>query len=176
VGKIITLTQPFRRGLTLTCNALPAEEDPLMQSRSRRLNLRPKLGERDIFLLPVVPLAAHRASPGTCVPRAVSGACEIERCSPQSAHVRLNDVLLNLCPFLPSLCPKRGVTCPVECCYPYFASRSASTITPLSKRTALRAGIIMGVLPKNEAVPPPTSVEDRLRLVIDAIPCLILRA
>jgi formate hydrogenlyase transcriptional activator len=34
----------------------------------------------------------------------------------------------------------------------------------------------MGALPKNEAVPPPTSVEDRLRLVIDAIPCLILRA
>ncbi len=34
----------------------------------------------------------------------------------------------------------------------------------------------MGTLPKNEAVPPLTSVEDRLRLVIDTIPCLILRA
>jgi formate hydrogenlyase transcriptional activator len=34
----------------------------------------------------------------------------------------------------------------------------------------------MGALPKSEAVPRPTSVEDRLRLVIDAIPCLILRA
>ena len=34
----------------------------------------------------------------------------------------------------------------------------------------------MGALPKNEAVPLPTSVEDHLRLVVDAIPCLILRA
>jgi formate hydrogenlyase transcriptional activator len=34
----------------------------------------------------------------------------------------------------------------------------------------------MGALPKHEAVPPPISAEDRLRLVIDAIPCLILRA
>lgn len=34
----------------------------------------------------------------------------------------------------------------------------------------------MGALPENEAVPPPISVEDRLRLVIDTIPCLILRA
>ncbi len=34
----------------------------------------------------------------------------------------------------------------------------------------------MGALPKNEAVPVPASVEDHLRLVIDAIPCLILRA
>jgi formate hydrogenlyase transcriptional activator len=34
----------------------------------------------------------------------------------------------------------------------------------------------MGALPKNEAVPLPASIEDRLRLVIDAIPCLILRA
>jgi formate hydrogenlyase transcriptional activator len=38
------------------------------------------------------------------------------------------------------------------------------------------AGIMMGALPENEAVPPPISVEDRLRLVIDTIPCLILRA
>jgi hypothetical protein len=30
-------------------------------------------------------LAAHRAVPGTCVSRSVSGACGIERCSPQSA-------------------------------------------------------------------------------------------
>src|SRR5215469_13571415 len=29
-------------------------------------------------------LAAHRAIPGTCVPRSVSGTCVIERCSPQS--------------------------------------------------------------------------------------------
>ncbi len=35
---------------------------------------------------------------------------------------------------------------------------------------------MMGALPENEAVPPPISVEDRLRLVIDTIPCLILRA
>ena len=34
----------------------------------------------------------------------------------------------------------------------------------------------MGALPKIEAVLPPASVEDRLRLVIDTIPCLILRA
>ena len=34
----------------------------------------------------------------------------------------------------------------------------------------------MGALPKSEAVPRPTSVEDHLRLVIDATPCLILRA
>jgi formate hydrogenlyase transcriptional activator len=34
----------------------------------------------------------------------------------------------------------------------------------------------MGALPKSEAVPRPSSVEDYLRLVIDAIPCLILRA
>jgi len=34
----------------------------------------------------------------------------------------------------------------------------------------------MGALPKNEAVPLPTSVEDHLRLVIDAILCLTLRA
>jgi PAS domain S-box-containing protein len=45
-----------------------------------------------------------------------------------------------------------------------------------SKTEGSRAGIIMGALPKSEAVPRPTSVEDRLRLVIDAIPCLILRA
>ena len=34
----------------------------------------------------------------------------------------------------------------------------------------------MGALPKNEVFFSPTSVEDRLRLVIDVIPCLILRA
>jgi formate hydrogenlyase transcriptional activator len=34
----------------------------------------------------------------------------------------------------------------------------------------------MGALPKPEAVLPPSSVEERLRLVIDTIPCLILRA
>jgi formate hydrogenlyase transcriptional activator len=34
----------------------------------------------------------------------------------------------------------------------------------------------MGALPDNEIVPPPKSVEDRLRLVINTIPCLILRA
>ena len=34
----------------------------------------------------------------------------------------------------------------------------------------------MGSLPNNEIVPPAISVEDRLRLVINMIPCLILRA
>ncbi|HWO29423.1 MAG TPA: sigma-54-dependent Fis family transcriptional regulator [Candidatus Acidoferrum sp.] len=34
----------------------------------------------------------------------------------------------------------------------------------------------MGALPDNEIVPPAISVEDRLRLVINTIPCLILRA
>src|SRR5260370_24735577 len=34
----------------------------------------------------------------------------------------------------------------------------------------------MGALPDNEIVPPAISVENRLRLVINTIPCLILRA
>ena len=34
----------------------------------------------------------------------------------------------------------------------------------------------MGALPDNEIVPPAISIEDRLRLVINTIPCLILRA
>jgi formate hydrogenlyase transcriptional activator len=34
----------------------------------------------------------------------------------------------------------------------------------------------MGALPDNEIIPPAISVEDRLRLVINTIPCLILRA
>jgi len=34
----------------------------------------------------------------------------------------------------------------------------------------------MGALPDNEIVPPAISLEDRLRLVINTIPCLILRA
>jgi PAS domain S-box-containing protein len=34
----------------------------------------------------------------------------------------------------------------------------------------------MGALPNDEFVPPARSVEDRLRLVINTIPCLILRA
>ena len=34
----------------------------------------------------------------------------------------------------------------------------------------------MGSLPDNEIVPPAISVEDHLRLVINTIPCLILRA
>ena len=59
-----------------------------------------------------------------------------------------------------------------------FGLRSAaSTITQLPKQTAASGRVIMGALPKHhEAVLPPTSVEDRLRLVIDTIPCLILCA
>jgi PAS domain-containing protein len=34
----------------------------------------------------------------------------------------------------------------------------------------------MGALPDNEIVPPAISLEDRLRLVINTIPCLNLRA
>ena len=43
--------------------------------------------------------AAHRAVPGTCVSHSVSGACEIERCSPESV------------PFPPQPPPKVALLC-----------------------------------------------------------------
>src|SRR5262249_44615430 len=48
-----------------------------------RLLLRISGGQADIRL--EMPCTAHRASPGTYVSRSGSGACELERCSPESA-------------------------------------------------------------------------------------------
>jgi hypothetical protein len=57
----------------------------------------------------------------------------------------------------------------------YWLPQKAQIFSP-AKRRPNRSGGSMGALPKHEAVPPPISVEDRLRLVVDMIPCLILRA
>jgi hypothetical protein len=53
--------------------------------RPPRRSVRARLRIRLLRWMSSGELAAHRAIPGTCVSRSVSGTCAIERCSPSSA-------------------------------------------------------------------------------------------
>ena len=82
---ISALTATHRQ-ITVAVGTTIADRPPRRSVRARlRIRLLPRISSGKAGIRIGMLLAAHRAVPGTCVPRSESGACEIERCSPWSA-------------------------------------------------------------------------------------------